>query len=140
MKSYRDLNIYKESHRLATEVHHLSLLLPKFELYEEGSQIRRSAKAVSTAIVEGYGRRRYKAEFIRFLVFSQSECDETIEHLDYLYETKSLTDKETYNKLKETYTSLVSRLINLLIGLRTIGTTFQLKIQTCNLAPLKRNL
>lgn len=53
MKSYRDLNIYKDAHRLALEVHKISLALPKFELYEEGSQIRRSSKAVSTAIVEG---------------------------------------------------------------------------------------
>ncbi|AHF15048.1 four helix bundle protein [Niabella soli] len=68
MKSYKDLNIYQEAHRLALLVHRLSMKLPKFELYEEGSQVRRSAKAVSTAIVEGYGRKRYKADFIRFLV------------------------------------------------------------------------
>ncbi|MGN7784496.1 four helix bundle protein [Niabella sp. 22666] len=111
MKSYRDLNIYKEVHRRANEVHRLSLLLPKFELYEEGSQIRRSSKAVSTAIVEGYGRRKYKAEFIRYLTFSQSECDETMEHLDFLYETKSFTDKDLYDKLKEKYIGL-SKQIN----------------------------
>lgn len=68
MKSFRDLNVYKESKRLAVEIHGVSLLLPKHELYEEGSQIRRSSKAVTSAIVEGYGRRRYKAEFIRFLL------------------------------------------------------------------------
>ncbi len=111
MKSYRDLNIYKEAHELANEVHRLSLLLPKFELYEEGSQIRRSSKAVSTAFVEGYGRRKYKAEFIRYLTFSQSECDETMEHLDFLYETKSFTDKDLYDKLKEKYIGL-SKQIN----------------------------
>ena len=75
MKSYRDLEVYKESRRLALEVHKLSLTLPKFELYEEGNQIRRSSKAVTIAIVEGYGRRRYKADFIKFLIYSQSECD-----------------------------------------------------------------
>ena len=74
MKSYRDLEVYKEGRRLAIEVHKLSLTLPKFELYEEGSQIRPSSKAVAIAIVEGYGRRKYKADF------SQSECDETLEH------------------------------------------------------------
>ena len=60
MKSYKDVDIYKESKRLAVEVHKSSLSLPKFELYEQGSQIRRSSKAITTAIVEGYGRRRYK--------------------------------------------------------------------------------
>ncbi|GAB3422755.1 four helix bundle protein [Niabella aquatica] len=70
MKSYRDLNIYKDAHRLAIVVHTLSLLLPRFEMYEEGSQIRRSSKAISTAIVEGYGRKKYKADFLRFLTYA----------------------------------------------------------------------
>jgi four helix bundle protein len=51
MKSYRDLDVYKESRRLAVEIHKLTLKLPKFELYEEGSQIRRSSKAVTSSIV-----------------------------------------------------------------------------------------
>jgi four helix bundle protein len=111
MKSYRDLDVYKESKRLAIEIHKLSLTLPKFELYEEGSQIRRSSKAVAIAIVEGYGRRRYKADFIRFLIYSQSECDETIEHLHFLFETGSLKDKELYNKLSNEY-DVLSKKIN----------------------------
>lgn len=115
MKSYRELNIYKTARELAIEVHRISLLLPKFEVYEEGSQIRRSSKAVSTAIVEGYGRRRYKAEFIRYLTFSQAECDETMEHLDYLFETKSFSDKVLYDSLKQKYSSL-SKQINKFIN------------------------
>ncbi len=51
----------------------MSMTLPKFELYEEGSQIRRSAKAVTSLIVEGYGRRRYKQDFIKYwFIVSQS--------------------------------------------------------------------
>ena len=106
MKSFRDLNIYKEAHRLALEIHKISLHLPKFEIYEEGSQIRRSSKAVSNAIVEGYGRKKYKADFIRYLIYSQAECDETIEHLDYLFETRSFVDELKYNQLKSDYISL----------------------------------
>jgi len=41
MKSYRELDIYNESRKFAVEVHKMGLNLPKFELYEEGSQIRR---------------------------------------------------------------------------------------------------
>ena len=111
MKSYRDLEVYKESKQLATEVHRLSLILPKFELYEEGSQIRRSSKAVTIAIVEGYGRRRYKADFIKFLIYSQSECDETIEHLNFLFETLSLKDIDLYKKLHSEY-DILSKKIN----------------------------
>lgn len=110
MKSYRDLEVFKESKRLAVSIHKVSLTLPKFEMYEEASQIRRSSKAVATAIVEGYGRRRYKADFIRFLIYSQSECDETILHLDFLFETQSYKNAESYNQLKNEYDNLSKRI------------------------------
>ena len=42
MKSYKDLEIYSLSYDLATGIHKLSLGLPKYELFEEGGQIRRS--------------------------------------------------------------------------------------------------
>ena len=93
MNSYRDLEIYKESLRLALKVHAISLTLPKFELYEEGSQVRRSSKSVTSTIVEGFGRRRYKADYIRYLIFSHSECDETVVHLNFLIKTKSATEE-----------------------------------------------
>ena len=61
--------------------------LPKFETYEEARQIRRSVKSVRSNIVEGYGRRRYKLEFMRFLTFAIASNDETMDHLEILYET-----------------------------------------------------
>ena len=111
MKSYRDLEIYKESKRLAIEVHKMSLLLLKFEHFEEGGQIRRSSKSVTAMIVEGYGRRRYKADFIKYLVYAQSECDETIVHLDFLFDTQSLKDKDTYERFHSEY-EILSKKIN----------------------------
>ncbi len=86
MKSYRDLEIYQEAYKLALEVHKVSLKLPKFELYEQGSQIRRASKSIKDNIVEGYGRRRYKQDFIKFLIYSQSSCDETISQLNMISE------------------------------------------------------
>ncbi len=77
---------------------------------KRGSQIRRSSKAVATLIAEGYGRRRYKADFIKFLIYAQAECDETIVHLDFLFETESFKDENVYNKLKTEYDSLSKRI------------------------------
>jgi four helix bundle protein len=111
MYNYRDLEIFKDSWRLAIEIHAMSMSLPKFELYETGSQIRRSAKSVASMIVEGYGRRRYKSDFVKFLIYAIAECDETIVHLDTLYDTRSLTDKELYFSLKDAYI-LLSKKIN----------------------------
>ena len=111
MKSYRELDIYNDSKKLAIEVHKVTLLLPKFELYEEGSQVRRSSKSVTAMIVEGYGRKRYKADFIKYLIYAQAECDETIVHLDFLFETGSLKDKNKYDDLRSRY-DLLSKRIN----------------------------
>ena len=52
MKSYEDLDIYKMSLSLFYEVHPASLLLPKYELYELGSQLRRSSDSVNSNIVD----------------------------------------------------------------------------------------
>ena len=111
MKSYKDLDIYNDSKKFAIEVHKMTLTLPKFELYEEGGQVRRSSKSVTAMIVEGYGRKRYKAEFVKYLIYSQSECDETIVHLDFLFETGSLADKMKYDDLRNNY-DLLSKRIN----------------------------
>jgi four helix bundle protein len=110
MYNYRDLEIYKESRRLAIEVHNMSMTLPKFELYETGSQIRRSAKAVTSTVVEGYARRRYKSDFVKYLVYAIAECDETIFHLEMLYETRSLTNTALYHSLKDAYVTLSKKI------------------------------
>lgn len=80
--SYRNLDIYKIAFELFPKAHKASFLLPKYELYELGSQLRRSLDSVITNIVEGYGRSVYKNEYYRFLVFSHASNDETINHLE----------------------------------------------------------
>lgn len=81
MSSYKDLEIYNLAFELAIKKHRASLKLPKFELFEQGSQIRRSSKSVKDTIVEGYGRRNYKAEYIKFLTYAIASCDETMNHI-----------------------------------------------------------
>jgi four helix bundle protein len=56
--SYRKLQFWILAREVVIEVHDMTMKLPKFELYEEGSQIRRSSKTTKATIVEGYGRRR----------------------------------------------------------------------------------
>jgi four helix bundle protein len=76
MSGYKDLEIYRISKDIAFRVHKESLKMPQFELYEQGAQVRRSTKSIRDTISEGYGRRRYKAELIKFLVYAQASCDE----------------------------------------------------------------
>lgn len=67
---YRDLDVYGLAHDIGVDIHEFSLKLPKYELYETGSQLRRASKSISANIVEGYGRKRYNAEFLKFLVYA----------------------------------------------------------------------
>ncbi len=113
--SYKSLEIWQLADEMVVEIHAMTLnKLPKFELFEEGSQIRRSYKSVKSNIVEGYGRKRYKAEFVKHLVYSLGSNDETIDHLETLFKTKSLTDENFYNYLHAKLETL-GRKINLFI-------------------------
>lgn len=97
--NYKDLEIWQLSREVVIAIHKMSLELPKFEMYEEGSQIRRSSKSVKSNIVEGYERRNYKNEYIRFIIIALASNDETLDHLETLFETGSLADKAFYNNI-----------------------------------------
>ena len=124
-QSYKDLEIYQMSHRLAIEIHKASLDLPKFELYEEGSQIRRSAKSIPCNIVEGFGSRKYKGEFLKFLIYALASCDETREHLEILIETGSLENKKLGENFLASYNELGKK-INNFIKAVTVGHNTQI--------------
>ena len=112
--SYRNLEVWQLARSLTIEIHEMTLTqLPKFEMYEVGQQIRRSVKSVRANIVEGYGRRRYKHDFIRFLVIALASCDETRDHLEVLHDTKSLTNEATYLTLARKLEQLGKQLNNL---------------------------
>jgi len=93
MKSYKDLEVYTLAFDLAIKVHEVSLKLPKYELYEQGSQVRRSSKSIKDNIVEGYGRKKYKADFIKFLVYAHAsllECVSQLQMIDKLYDISEI--------------------------------------------------
>ena len=108
MNSYKDLDIYKLAYRLAIEVHRMTMTLPKYELYEQGSQVRRSSKSINDNIAEGFGRRRYKDEFVRFLIFAHASCDEAISQLTMINEIHF--ENKDLNGLLEEYEVLGAKI------------------------------
>ncbi len=94
-RPHESLEVYRLAHALALRVHRLTLNLPKHEMYEEGSQARRSSKSVSSQIVEGHALRCYKAEYLHYLWRSYGSAEETIEHLQYLLEAGSAKSQAT---------------------------------------------
>ena len=116
-KGHYKLKIYQKAHELGVKVHKMSLSLPAFERYEEGSQIRRSSKSVSSNIVEGHAMRKYKKEYLLFLYRAYASSEETMEHLKYLKETGSLKDEKTYDELKNGYSELNKMLFSFIVAI-----------------------
>jgi four helix bundle protein len=113
--SYKKLEIWERAREVSIAIHKMTLTeLPNYEMYEEGSQIRRSSKSIRSNIVEGYGRRRYVMEYIRFLTFSISSNDESIDHLETLFETGSLKNKIVYDDIHEKL-EILGKKLNLFI-------------------------
>ncbi len=109
MSAYKELKIYQIAYQLAIQVHKASLKLPKFELYEQGSQVRRSSKSIKDTISEGYGRRRYKADYIKFLVYAQASCDECLSQIEMINEL--YPEIPEFNEFNESYIQL-GKMIN----------------------------
>ena len=98
--SYKKLEIWQLANELVIRTHKMTLEeLPKFEMFEEGSQLRRSSKSAKSLIVEGYGRRTHKQDFVHFLINAMASNDESIDHLENLYNTGSLQNEDIYIEL-----------------------------------------
>ena len=116
VRSFQDLDVYRLAFELAVEIDRMSKGLPRHEMYEVGSQIRRSAKSIPSNIAEGFGRRRYKQDYLRFIVYALASCDETRVHLDMLHQTGSLSDA-THQHFSEEYDVLGKKLNRFLQGI-----------------------
>jgi hypothetical protein len=60
VKSFKDLEFYKLSRRLAKEIFDASKKLPKDERYSLTEQIRRSSRSVGAQIAEAWAKRKYE--------------------------------------------------------------------------------
>lgn len=114
---YHRLEVWKLARDLSSEVHRMTLEdLPRFEMLESGSQIRRSVKSIRANIVEGYGKRRYKQEFLRHLTYALGSAHETLDHLDSLHETGSLASGQRHAELTDRTRLLIAKLRTFMNG------------------------
>lgn len=100
--SHKNLDVWKKSIELVSEVYRLTLKFPIQEQYGLTSQIRRSAISVPSNISEGVARTS-KLETIRFLEIARAslvELDTQIEisiKLNYLSISDTITLSEMVN-------------------------------------------
>jgi len=109
--THKDLDIWKLARELVIDINSMTLNeLPKFEMYETGSQIRRSSVSIKANIVEGYSRRKHKLEFLHFLIIAQASTIETLDHLETLFETGALKSREKFDNLSTRLNNLGGKL------------------------------
>jgi four helix bundle protein len=94
IKTYKDLNVFKESYRLALDVSRSTKGLPAHEQFEIGRQLRRAARSVPANIVEGWAKRSSPSEFKRYLQISIGSCDECKFWLDLTRDEGYLSEKD----------------------------------------------
>lgn len=82
IKTYKDLNVYRESYSLALDVSRITRKYPGPEQFELARQLRRAARSIPANIVEGWAKRASAAEFKRYLQVAIGSCDECKQWLE----------------------------------------------------------
>lgn len=75
MKDFKELEIWKRSHKLTVDIYRATQKFPKEEIYGLTSQIRRAVSSIPTNIAEGCGRRT-NAELANFLNIASGSASE----------------------------------------------------------------
>jgi four helix bundle protein len=112
IKSFRDLEVYKESYDLMLLVHKAVKNLPSFESRDLGSQMRRASKSCPSNIAEGWAKRRFEKEFKKHLDSSIGSANEMEVHLEASRDLGYL-NKDLCNSLLKRYQHLGGKLTNL---------------------------
>lgn len=112
IRSFRDLEVYKESYDLAIIINKNINKLPIFERNDLGSQLRRASKSVPANIAEGWAKRRFEKQFKIHLDSAIGSANEMEVHISM---TKDLGfwDKGFCDDLIKKYNFLGGKLTNL---------------------------
>lgn len=113
IKSFLDLDVYKDSFQLSLEIEELLKIYPASEKFLLVDQIRRASRSIPAQIAEGYARRESIKDFQRYIRDCIGEANETVNHL-LLSKYKGYIKKPGYaDELIERYNILGKKLTNL---------------------------
>lgn len=83
IKSFLDLDVYKESFQLSIEIDEITKTFPKSERYLLSDQSKRASRAVPALIAEGYAKRETIQVFRKMLRDAIGEANEMINHISF---------------------------------------------------------
>ena len=108
---FDDLRIYNIAFELEIKLFQLVRGVSGYQHSKLINQVNRSASSVSANIVEGWSRRSYPKDFIRFLYIALGSSDETQHHIRVLY-NRGCLKKDDYESLRRSYQNLSVRILN----------------------------
>jgi four helix bundle protein len=111
VKSFEDLTVWQEAHKLTLEVYKLTVRFPVAEKYGIVSQLRRCSSSVPANIAEGFGRATTR-ELLRCLQIARGELEET-RYFILLSRDLGYVNPEEYERVGQ-HCGIVGRLINAL--------------------------
>ncbi len=112
IKSFTDLDAWKEGHKLVLEIYELTKSFPKEEMFGLTSQIRRAVVSITSNIAEGFSRQTYKDK-LHFYCMSLGSLTEVQNQLLIARDLKYIPT-EDFNATSE-QTIKVSKIFNGLI-------------------------
>ena len=116
MQNFRNLEVWKKSHKLTLKVYESTSQFPREEIYGLTSQIRRACASIPTNIAEGSGRES-AADFARFLQIAVGSASETEYLILLAHDLKYITGNQ-YTELIDTTIRVRKMLITLLKSVR----------------------
>lgn len=96
MKDYKDLDLWKESRKLVSEVYKMTSNLSPDEKFGLKSQLQRAAVSVPSNIAEGMGRST-SADTQRFLVIARGSLFELETQMFLCLDLQLISDSEMKN-------------------------------------------
>ena len=112
VEDYKDLIVWKRAMELAVAAYRIAKMLPQYEVYALGDQIRRAAASIPSNIAEGYGRTTPK-EYARFLAIARGSVYELETQLLLCVRLEYLTESQLSPALG--LSNEVIRMLNVII-------------------------
>ena len=112
IKSFLDLDVYKEPFQLSLEIEELINKFPKSEQYLLVDQMKRASRAIPALIAEGYAKRETVAVFKKFLRDAIGQANEMINHIAFA-KAKKYIEPDHANELIDRYHTVGKKLTKL---------------------------
>ena len=112
IRSFKDLDAWKESHKLVLMTYEVTKQFPKEEMFGLVSQLRRAIISVTSNIAEGFSRQSYKDK-VYFYSMALGSLTEVQSQLQASFDLKYI-NKEKFEEI-DSQTIIANKIINGLI-------------------------